>query len=89
MTRKSGNQKRTTCPRRVIVKKIFYDSLSNLHPSPDFPSTGLRHHSALILEHSTLCNLSKYPLELELTAPSRFHSCSFPAVEEEPLELKS
>lgn len=60
MTRKSGNQKRTTCPRRMIVKKNFFMTVFlNLHPSPDFPSTGLRHHSALILEHSTLCNLSK------------------------------
>ena len=60
MTRKSGNQKRTTCPRRMIVFFFFFITVFlNLHPSLGFPSTGLRHHSALILEHSTLCTLSK------------------------------
>lgn len=37
MTRKSGNQKRTTCPRRMIVIFFFYYSLSKFASISWFP----------------------------------------------------
>lgn len=56
MTRKSGNQKRTTCPRRMIVNFFFITVFPNMHPSSGFPSTELTCHSPLNL--ATL-----YPLQ--------------------------
>lgn len=76
MTRKSGNQKRTTCPRRITV--IFFSLIIvflNLHPSPGSPSTVLGHHFNFrtILPFAASGRAS----ERELTAPTMLNAFPF------------